>query len=126
MSELHADKATTKKINEAIYTLYDYYKEYDDSFDEMTQVGQKMLIDAINMQMQVVGETAKKLSDEFMELYGDYFDLHNLVRTRNLISHNYDAVNMRVIRKIIEESLPDMEYAIHSFDEYYARRFGDE
>lgn len=123
--QLSYDMKLMVDVSDCVDKLYTYLGLYLDKDDDILPIQLELIIDATNMQMQRLGEKLNKCSDEFMDLYGDYFNFELMKRTRNLISHNYEGVNENVIRKIIEEELPNIETAIHDFKIYYERKYGN-
>lgn len=66
------------------------------------------LLDATIMRLQVIGESANKVSIKTKKKYS-HIDWSSLVRTRDFISHNYEKVNPIVMREFILNKLLPME-----------------
>lgn len=55
-----------------------------------------MIIDACLMRLIVIGENVSRISDDFKKSH-DEIEWREIKDLRNLIAHNYDAVNHNMI-----------------------------
>ncbi|HEY4496277.1 MAG TPA: DUF86 domain-containing protein [Candidatus Paceibacterota bacterium] len=76
------------------------------SDDEKTQ-------SAVIMQLQVIGELAKKVPDNFKESIG--VPWKNMVGLRDLVSHDYFGLDIDVIWHTAKESVPETEKNIKEY-----------
>ena len=53
-------------------------------------------IDAVILNLEQIGESVKKLSDNYKEVHAD-IDWINIAGLRNLISHDYEGVDLVLI-----------------------------
>ncbi len=67
-----------------------------------------MIIDACLMRLIVIGENVSRISDDFKKSH-DEIEWREIKDLRNLIAHNYDAVNHDMIWDIIHEDIPHLE-----------------
>jgi uncharacterized protein with HEPN domain len=64
-------------------------------------------IDAIILNLEQVGETVKKLSDLYKQKHSD-IDWINIAGLRNLISHEYEDVDLLLIYTIAKENINEL------------------
>lgn len=75
----------------------------------------RLLTYGITQSMQIVGEECTKFSEDFVNAYMEGINLDALYKTRNIISHAYEAINLDVVKSIVYKYFPDIEYAIEQF-----------
>lgn len=119
--DVESDMHTLKLVKGAISDIGVYYTNLKKLGDIENPVGNiemqlKMVTDALNMKMQVLGEELPKFSEAFKNFYLRGVHISNLTRVRNTISHQYEAVNMRLIKGLIEMFIPDIQYGIEMFE----------
>ena len=66
------------------------------------------LQDAVFRRMEIIGEAAKNLPEEFQEKY-PHIPWRQIASTRDVISHEYFQLELDRIWKIIEERLPELK-----------------
>lgn len=64
---------------------------------------------AILMGISQIGESLKKLDDEFVKKYDLSQDKEGAYYTRNYIVHDYEGVDLGFIENIIREYLPNLK-----------------
>src|SRR3989344_5169278 len=93
--------------------------EYTAGLDETAFLNQSIVQSAVLMQLQIVGEIAKKLDAPWKMIVG----------LRNLISHDYFALELGTIWKIAATDIPDLEEKLHAYlktlGTSYVPPFGD-
>ncbi|MEO1288419.1 MAG: HepT-like ribonuclease domain-containing protein, partial [Chloroflexota bacterium] len=67
-----------------------------------------MLIDSVNMNLMIIGEATKNLSTELQNQYTDV-DWRNIAGLRNIITHEYFRLNLKLIWDVIENELPKLK-----------------
>ncbi len=67
----------------------------------------EMNLDAIIMNLKQIGETAKKLSEAAKEKYFD-IDWQKIIGLRNMISHEYEGINITIIYSIATIHVPKL------------------
>lgn len=74
-----------------------------DVFDTFSKNDEK--VDAIMLNLEQIGETAKKLS---LECKNQYADIHwpSIIGLRNMISHEYEGIKLNIIYDIASISIP--------------------
>jgi len=73
-----------------------------------------LILDAIAMRLQVVGELLKKIDKEngsFLKGY-DEINWDNIMRLRDIVSHHYEKVDHEIIFDICKNHLPQLRKTI--------------
>ena len=91
---------------QAITSIETYSVNSYDAFleDEKTQ-------DAIMFNLIVMGEAAKKISDDFQEMHPE-IPWSSIIGTRNVIVHGYDQVKLQIIWDIIHKNLHSLKVSL--------------
>ncbi len=63
-------------------------------------------VDAVILNLEQIGETAKKLSEETKSLYA--VEWKRIIGMRNMISHNYEGVNINIIYLIATKNIVEL------------------
>jgi uncharacterized protein with HEPN domain len=61
---------------------------------------------AIEREFEIIGEALTRLRREFPEVAAKVPELREVVDFRNLLSHGYDAVDLRVVWSLAQHELP--------------------
>ena len=85
--------------------------EFTAGLDEARFRKQSMAQSAVIMQLQVIGEVAKKLGDETKS--GIDAPWKMIIGLRNIISHDYFLLELGTIWKIAHENIPELEKKLH-------------
>lgn len=96
-----------KPLLKSLCHIVDIYK-YTLNVDHETFSNSPMIIDACLMKLIVIGENVSRISDDFKKSH-DEIEWREIKDLRNLIAHNYDAVNHDMIWDIIHEDIPHLE-----------------
>ncbi len=96
-----------KPLLKSVCNIVDIYK-YTFGVDYTTFSSNPMIIDACLMKLIVIGENVSRLSDDYKKSHNE-IEWREIKDLRNLIAHNYDAVNYDMIWEIIHEDIPDLE-----------------
>jgi len=91
-------------IIEAIEKIEQYVE--NKKFDDFA--GNAMMQDAVIRQFEIIGESAKRLTPDFLESHKD-FPFKKAIAMRNLLIHEYDYINVESVWKTIKEDLPDFK-----------------
>ena len=67
----------------------------------------EIIDDALVRRMEVIGEAARRVPQAFRACYPD-IDWPRIVGLRNRLIHEYDRVNLRLLRQIIVNELPPL------------------
>ena len=71
----------------------------------------KDLIDANAMRLQIIGESIRKLPSQIRNKYNKV-EWKDYLKTRNIISHAYFAVNPEILWSIIKKKIPKLKIEI--------------
>lgn len=82
----------------------DQILEYCQNYDYIKFVNTKMVQDAVIRNLEILGEAATKLSDEFIESYPD-LPVRKVRGMRNLLIHHYDFVDVDEVWKVVANDL---------------------
>jgi uncharacterized protein with HEPN domain len=76
-----------------------------------------LLLDAIMMRLQVVGENIKKISkiDPTFFQINLQFDTNNIIRFRDFISHHYEKLDADIVFDICKKDIPALKDKIQGF-----------
>ena len=86
------DRAYLAHIREAIDTIEEYLRGV--SYEAF--VGNKMMVDAVVRELEIIGEASNNLSYEFREKHSDILR-RRMKDTRNFLIHEYFGVNTKVV-----------------------------
>lgn len=75
------------------------------SFDEFALIDEK--VDAVILNLEQIGETAKKLSKEIKNHFNQ-INWPSIIGLRNMISHEYEGVKLTIIYEIAKKSIPSL------------------
>lgn len=64
-------------------------------------------VDAVILNLEQIGETAKKLSETVKEEY-KVINWTNIIGLRNMISHEYEGISLEIIYVIVTKSIEDL------------------
>ena len=84
------------------------------AFEEFKE--NEMIIDAVIRNFEIIGEAATRLPDDFKDAHPE-IDWHRIRGFRNRIVHDYFGVDLSILWKIKNESLPNLIKQIQSLSE---------
>ncbi len=67
----------------------------------------QMMVDAIIRNIEVIGEAANKLDDEFRTLHPD-FPFRSAITMRNKLIHNYNEIDFKVVWDTVKLDIPEL------------------
>lgn len=74
------------------------------SFDSFSQ--DQKTIDAVARNLEIIGEAANRLPDDFKEKYNE-IEWHKIVGLRHRIVHDYFGIDLEIIWQILQKDLPE-------------------
>ncbi|MBI5306391.1 DUF86 domain-containing protein [Candidatus Wolfebacteria bacterium] len=104
------DNVYLKHILEAIENVEEYIKDLD--FNLFSN--DKKTIDAVVRELEIIGEAANNLSDEFKNNYPK-IPFRDMIDMRNVLIHEYFGINKKVVWDTCEEDLPKLKEIIGKF-----------
>jgi uncharacterized protein with HEPN domain len=81
------------------------YMEEVDTFTNFEKNDEK--VDAVILNLEQIGETAKKLSEETKQIYNSIY-WPSIIGLRNMISHEYEGIRLNIIYDIATASIPEL------------------
>lgn len=67
--------------------------------------------DAIIRRLEIIGEAARNLPDEFRSNYSDV-SWSQILAARNILAHNYFGVDLNIIWRIVKKDIPPLKEQI--------------
>jgi uncharacterized protein with HEPN domain len=86
---------------------------YIADYDEARFLRESLVQSAVIMQLQVMGEVAKKLDDSVKKEIDAPWKM--IIGLRNIISHDYFMLELSTIWKIAAGNVPDLEEKLHAY-----------
>ena len=68
-------------------------------------------IDAVVRNLEIIGEAANRLPDDFKERHSE-IEWYKVVGLRNRIIHEYFGVDLQIIWQIVHADLPELRQAL--------------
>jgi len=90
------DKEYIQRMIKYCEKITSYMKEVK-SFEDFSSKSEK--VDAVILNLEPIGETAKKISDETISVYPNINWL-SIIGLRNMISHECEGINLEIIYDI--------------------------
>lgn len=82
---------TLKQLQDAIEALLRYSDVQKESF-----MADKMLQDAVNFQLTILGEAVRRLPSDLRDAHPD-IPWQNIINTRNYVVHEYDSGDLELL-----------------------------
>lgn len=93
-----------------IEIIEDRFQNIETSMDFISSKDGQLLMDAIAMRLQHIGETIKKLINEFPDYFKEQdIDWDSIVRFRDFISHHYDQLQHDILFSICTDHIPPLK-----------------
>ncbi|XFA98624.1 DUF86 domain-containing protein [Candidatus Izemoplasma sp. B36] len=96
------DEAYIKRLIKYCSKISEYMKPVS-SFNDFASNLEK--IDAVILNLEQIGETAKKLTVEIKEKYLEV-NWQSIIGLRNMISHEYEGIRLEIIYMIATKHIP--------------------
>ena len=118
--QIERDMKLVMTIKNAMVDATDYFNQLkrlgeEDYFRSDFDKQVRMTTYALNMTIQIIGETVIKFSNDYNDNYLDGIDALRIYKARNIISHAYEAVDMNIVGAIVDGYLPDIDRGIDMF-----------
>lgn len=103
---MKTDRLYLEHILEAIQNIQEYTADDVDVF-----MRGKMVRDAVMRNFEIIGEAAKRLSDEIKANRSD-IPWRDIAGLRDILIHNYMGVNLKRIWNVVKNDLPPLHEAV--------------
>ena len=107
---MKSDITYLEHILEAINTIEAYLK--DVSYEEFAS--NKMMIDAVIRELEIIGEAANNLSKKFTKDNSE-FPARDAIDMRNFLTHEYFGVNTKILWETCKNDLPETKRFLQSY-----------
>lgn len=105
---MKSDLVYLKQIKDHIDEIEIYL--YKVTFPDFEKNG--LLQDAVIRKIELIGESAKRLSLNFWRKYRNELPLAQAVSTRNRMIHQYDDIDLKIVWNTIKNDLPNLRQKI--------------
>lgn len=98
------DRTYLTHIREAIESIEQYLQDvgYNDF------VSNKMMVDAVIRELEIIGEASNNLSEDFRNKHSDVL-WRRMKNMRNFLTHEYFGVNTKVVWDTCKNDLPELK-----------------
>jgi uncharacterized protein with HEPN domain len=77
----------------------------DTTFEEY--LGNEVLQAAVERRIEIIGEAARRISDELKTLHPE-IPWRGIIAQRHVLAHEYGEIDQRIIWNVIKESIPEL------------------
>lgn len=92
-----------------IYDECEFILTYTSNISFETFMDNSVLKRAVERSIEIIGEAAKKLDDEFKSQH-PHIKWREMAGTRNVIIHNYVGVDYEIVWQIVKEEIPELSF----------------
>jgi len=104
-------KRPTNLLLNDIRESIDRIQEYTEGMSLEDFSKHQMAIDAVTRNLEIMGEAANRLPDEFRESHSDV-EWYKIVGLRHRIVHEYFGVDLEIIWQILRKDLPQLRRSL--------------
>ena len=79
---------------------------FDVTYEDLAE--NQMLLDAVIRNVEVIGEAANKLDEEFRSLHPN-FPVRSAVTMRNKLIHDYNMIDPKVVWDTVKNDIPELK-----------------
>jgi uncharacterized protein with HEPN domain len=97
-------------INESVRLVRTRFKKIEKADDFSTSLEGSILLDAISMRLQVIGESVKriqKIDPAFFQAYQEV-DWTKIAKFRDFVSHHYENIDHEIVYDICKAHIPQL------------------
>jgi uncharacterized protein with HEPN domain len=98
---------------DGIISSIDRIFSYTNGLDYSQFRSNQMVMDAVLMQLMVLGEHANRIPKDFRKILPD-IEWGRIVRSRNIIAHEYHGIDYEIIWRIVIEYLPPLKTSLET------------
>jgi uncharacterized protein with HEPN domain len=104
---------------ESIVLIENRFFKINSADDLVSSEGGVLILDAIAMRLQVIGELLKKINkvdNSILEKYPG-IEWNKIMRLRDIVSHHYEKVDHEIIFDICKSHIPKLKSTLHKIIE---------
>jgi uncharacterized protein with HEPN domain len=105
------DRVNIAYITECIHRIQRYTQEGKSAFWQ-----DSLIQDGVVRNLEVIGEATKNLSIELKSAYPDV-PWRKLAGLRDVLSHNYIGIDLKIVWDVVEQDLPDLKQKIDAISQ---------
>ena len=107
-------KSKVQLVLNNVAIIEERFQNIESAMDFISTKEGQLLMDAIAMRLQHIGETIKKLKNEFPHRFKEEdLDWDAIVRFRDFISHHYDQLQHDILFSICTDHIPPLKVAMN-------------
>jgi uncharacterized protein with HEPN domain len=76
-------------------------------------IGDRMRLDAIVRNFEIIGEASSKIPQEIRDKY-PFIEWRKIADFRNILAHEYFGIDYEIMWQIIKDKLPDLQKGIQT------------
>jgi uncharacterized protein with HEPN domain len=98
-------------VRESIDLIEERFSKINEPNDFVESAEGVVLLDAISMRLQVIGESVRKIQktdSSFLNRYSD-IEWDKIARFRDLVSHHYEQIDHEIVYDICKVHIPELK-----------------
>ena len=106
-------------IMESIVLIENRFSKINSADDLVSSEGGVLILDALAMRLQVVGDLLKKINKVDNSILNKYpgIEWNKIMRLRDIVSHHYEKVDHEIIFDICKNHVPKLKSTLHTIIE---------
>ncbi len=104
-------KRPTDLLLNDIRESIDRIEEYTRGMSLKDFSGDQKSIDAVARNLEIMGEAANRLPDEFKESHSDV-EWYKIIGLRHRVVHEYFGIDLEIIWRILKKDLPELRQSL--------------
>lgn len=100
---MRIDRERLLDIKEAIENIKKYSSQGKAAFEK-----EELIQNWIIRHLQIIGEAAAKISDDFQELHPE-IPWFKIIGMRNILVHDYFRIDTKAVWAVVENDIPELE-----------------
>jgi uncharacterized protein with HEPN domain len=105
-------------VRESIDLIEERFSKIDEPNDFVESAEGVVLLDAISMRLQVIGESVRKIQktdSSFLNRYSD-IEWDKIARFRDLVSHHYEQIDHEIVYDICNVHIPELKKTLEKIE----------
>jgi len=105
-------------VRESIDLIEERFSKIDEPNDFVESAEGVVLLDAISMRLQVIGESVRKIQktdSSFLNRYPD-IEWDKIARFRDLVSHHYEQIDHEIVYDICNVHIPELKKTLEKIE----------